>query len=113
MQGICVSTVVLTYQNGVLRIQKVSNRAILSLMATKKKIPKTVVSTKPAKRSAAPAPAKKVGRPRAKHSDPNYTQMSIYISRDVRKQVKICLLEDGGEFSGLVESLLREWLKTA
>lgn len=84
----------------------------LAMVATKKKIPKTVVSAKPAKRSAAPAPVKKVGRPRAKHSDPNYVQMSIYISRDVRTKVKIRLLENGGEFSGLVESLLREWLKT-
>ena len=80
-------------------------------MATKK-IPKTIVPAKPPKRAAAPEPPKKVGRPRAKHSDPNYVQMSIYISRDVRAKVKMRLLETDGEFSGLVESLLRDWLKT-
>ena len=80
-------------------------------MATKKKTPKTVAPAKPPKRSAAPAPTKKVGRPRAKHSDPNYVQMSIYISRDVRAKVKMRLLATDGEFSGLVESLLRDWLK--
>ncbi len=63
--------------------------------------------TKPAK------PEKpKLGRPRAKHSSPDYTQMSIYIHRAVRGAVKIELLKDDGEFSALVESLLREWLKS-
>jgi hypothetical protein len=95
-----------------MRTQKCGNRAILSLMATKKTIPKTVAAKKPAKRSAAPAPVKKVGRPRAKHSDPDYVQMSIYISREVRAKVKMRLLATEGEFSGLVESLLGEWLKT-
>ena len=63
------------------------------------------------KASGAVEPKKKVGRPRAKHSDPNYTQMSIYVHNDVRTKVKMRLLESGGEFSGLVESLLRDWLK--
>jgi hypothetical protein len=76
-----------------------------------KKIPKTIVPGKPPKRGPTPEPPKKVGRPRAKHSDPNYVQMSIYISRDVRAKVKMRLLETDGEFSGLVESLLRDWLK--
>ena len=52
-----------------------------------------------------------VRRPRAKHSDPNYIQMSVYVHKDVRIKVKIRLLETDGEFSGLVESLLRDWLK--
>ncbi|HWB86341.1 MAG TPA: hypothetical protein VG675_19525 [Bryobacteraceae bacterium] len=52
-----------------------------------------------------------MGRPRAKHSDPSYRQMSIYIHEDVRLLVKARLLEHGGEFSALVESLLRDWLK--
>jgi hypothetical protein len=53
---------------------------------------------------------KKAGRPRAKHSSPDYAQMSIYIHRDVRSQAKVRLFQTGGEFSALVESLLREWL---
>jgi hypothetical protein len=55
--------------------------------------------------------AKKVGRPRAKHSDPNYVQMSVYIHKDVRTKVKMRLFETGGEFSALVESLLLGWLE--
>lgn len=54
---------------------------------------------------------KKPGRPRAKHSDPDYKQMSVYIHQDVRNKVKARLFEQGGEFSTLVESLLRDWLK--
>ena len=53
---------------------------------------------------------KKVGRPRAKHSDPDYKQMSVYVHKDVRNKVKARLFEQEGEFSALVESLLREWL---
>jgi hypothetical protein len=56
-------------------------------------------------------PPKKVGRPRAKHSDPDYKQMSVYVHQDVRNKVKARLFEQGGEFSELVESLLRDWLK--
>lgn len=55
-------------------------------------------------------PTKKVGRPRAKHSSPDYVQMSVYIHKDVRSKVKVRLFETGGEFSALVELLLREWL---
>lgn len=54
---------------------------------------------------------KKAGRPRAKHSDPDYKQMSVYVHQDVRNKVKARLFEQGGEFSALVESLLRDWLK--
>jgi hypothetical protein len=37
--------------------------------------------------------------------------VTAYIHEDVRLLVKARLLERGGEFSALVESLLREWLK--
>jgi hypothetical protein len=57
------------------------------------------------------APAKKVGRPRAKHSSPDYAQMSVYIHKEVRNKVKMRLFEKEMEFSGPVESLLRDWLK--
>jgi hypothetical protein len=38
--------------------------------------------------------------------------MSVYIHKDVRTKTKVRLFETGGEFSALVESLLRVWLKT-
>jgi hypothetical protein len=71
---------------------------------------KTSTRRKTAAKTVSP-PQKKVGRPRAKHSDPAYKQMSVYIHQDVRGKVKARLFEEGGEFSALVESLLREWLK--
>lgn len=59
------------------------------------------------------------GRPPAKHSSDDYAQMSLYIHKTVRSLVRIELLREAeqsaepntGEFSGLVESLLRGWLK--
>jgi hypothetical protein len=70
------------------------------------------MAKRPAKATSKPTkPKKTVGRPRAKHSDPDYKQMSVYIHKDVRAKVKARLLEQDGEFSGLVESLLRDWLK--
>jgi hypothetical protein len=70
------------------------------------------MAKRPAKAQKATAPAKKkAGRPPAKHSDPNYKQMSVYVHKDVRNKVKSRLFEQDGEFSALVESLLRDWLK--
>ncbi len=79
------------------------------MMATKKS--KKVVSSLKATEPVVAIQQKKVGRPRAKHSDPAYKQMSVYVHQDVRNKVKMRLFETGGEFSGLVESLLRDWLK--
>lgn len=62
-------------------------------------------------RKYAPNTKKKAGRPRAKHSSPDYTQVSLYLHKDVRNKVKVRLFEQGAEFSALVESLLRDWLK--
>jgi hypothetical protein len=61
-------------------------------------------------RKDAVQPTKRVGRPPAKHSSPDYVQMSVYIHKDIRSKVKVRLFEIGGEFSGLVESLLQDWL---
>ena|ERR1017187_6415885 len=56
------------------------------------------------------SPRRRSGRPPAKHSSPDYVQMSVYVHKDVRSKVKVRLFETGGEFSALVESLLRDWL---
>jgi hypothetical protein len=37
--------------------------------------------------------------------------MSVYIHKEVRNKVKMRLFEKEMEFSGPVESLLRDWLK--
>jgi hypothetical protein len=79
------------------------------MMATKKS--KKAVPSPKAIKPVVAIQQKKAGRPRAKHSDPTYKQMSVYVHQDVRNKVKMRLFEAGGEFSGLVESLLRDWLK--
>lgn len=53
---------------------------------------------------------KTVGRRRGKHSDVNYTQTSIYLPITLRNAVRARLYERGMEMSGLVESMLRDWL---
>jgi hypothetical protein len=52
------------------------------------------------------------GRPRGKRSDPNFEQVTAYISRNTYRHVKIALLTQGEkrEFSELVEQLLKQWL---
>jgi hypothetical protein len=53
------------------------------------------------------------GRPRAKHSDPSFQQVTAYVRKDTYKAVKIALLQKEAEqeFSELVERLLADWLR--
>ena len=53
-----------------------------------------------------------VGRPQAKHSSPDYSQMTVYVRKDVRRAIKIRLFQEGLEMSALVEKLLSNWLAT-
>lgn len=52
------------------------------------------------------------GRPRGKRDDPDYLQTTVYLPRDLHRSVKVALAEVDGELSGLVETLLAEWLNT-
>ncbi len=52
------------------------------------------------------------GRPPAKHSSPDYVQMTVYVPKTVRNSVKMRLFQEGLEMSALVERLLRNWLTT-
>ncbi len=57
-------------------------------------------------------PAKRIGRPPVgKKSDPNYTQVTAYVRRDLYRDVRIALLQDGSgeDFSELVARLLEDW----
>ena len=45
-----------------------------------------------------------------KRSDSDYKQVSAYIRRDTHFKVKLALLQEGREFSELVEELLGEWI---
>lgn len=54
---------------------------------------------------------RKPGRPRAKRSDPEYTQVTAYIRRDTYLAVKRKLLDmDDAEFSDTLEVLLTRWV---
>ena len=53
-----------------------------------------------------------VGRPPAKHSSPDYAQMTVYVQKSVRNEVKMRLFQEGLELSALVEKLLKKWLDT-
>ena len=55
-----------------------------------------------------------MGRPPGgKHSNPAYMQTTLWIPRDLMTEVKIKLLRsEYKEFSGTVEALLRNWLKS-
>jgi hypothetical protein len=55
-------------------------------------------------------PLIKLGRRPAKHSNPAYVQMTVYVPRELRNKVKARLAERELEFSGLVEGMLSDWL---
>jgi hypothetical protein len=59
-------------------------------------------------------PVTKMGRPKGKRSNPDYTQVTAYIRQDTYKDIRVLLLQkgDGQEFSELVEELLSEFLKS-
>jgi hypothetical protein len=63
---------------------------------------------------SASSPAIKMGRPKGKRSNPDYTQVTAYIRQETYKDIRVLLLQkgDGQEFSELVEELLSEYLKT-
>jgi hypothetical protein len=56
---------------------------------------------------------KRLGRPPGKRSDPAYQPVTAWIRKATYQSVRERLLKDDrGEFSVLVEELLRGWLKT-
>ena len=56
---------------------------------------------------------RKVGRPPGKKSDPDYTQVTVYLKRDNHLAAKKRLLDDGKEFSELVDQVVMAWLQTS
>jgi hypothetical protein len=56
---------------------------------------------------------KRLGRPLGKRSDPAYQPVTAWIRKATYQAVRERLLREGrGEFSVLVETLLRDWLKS-
>ena len=67
------------------------------------------------KTSARKAPAhaatpRKVGRPPGKKSNPDYTQVTVYLRKQTHLAAKKRLLDEGREFSKLVENLVAQWV---
>lgn len=58
-----------------------------------------------------PEAPKKIGRPRAKRSNPEYTQVTAYIKLETHLEVKERLVRKQQEFSELLEELLSGWLQ--
>ena len=61
----------------------------------------------------APLPAiapVKMGRPPGKKTDPNYIQVIVYLRKDIHKTARKILLDDGGQFSDLVDELVSRWI---
>ena len=72
----------------------------------------TVIS-KPETPQIAPAPKeeqKKISESLAKSKDPNYVRTTIYISKDIHKQLKIATLDGEDDMSDVIESLVKSWL---
>ena len=53
-----------------------------------------------------------VTRAVGKRSKADHTQVSAYIPKDTHKRVKAALIDDGRDFSELVNDLLAEWLSS-
>jgi len=48
---------------------------------------------------------------RAKSADPDFLKFTTYIRRHTHRAVKMKMVEQGREFSDLVEELLSDWLQ--
>jgi hypothetical protein len=72
------------------------------------------MKTPAAKAGKAAAVPKRMGRPPGgKRSNPAFMQTTVWIPKDLMTEVKIKLLRsEYREFSGTVERLLREWVKS-
>ena len=55
-------------------------------------------------------PAPKMGRPAGKKTNPEYTQVTVYLRKEVHRQAKKILIDDGREFSELVDQLVDRWI---
>ncbi len=55
---------------------------------------------------------KKVGRPKGKRSNPNYTQISTFINKANYESAKIKLIKEGKkrDFGDLIDEFLEQWL---
>jgi hypothetical protein len=70
--------------------------------------PKAEADPAPPPTSAVVVP--KMGRPAGKKTNPEYTQVTVYLRKEVHRQAKKILIDDGREFSELVDELVSKWV---
>ena len=56
------------------------------------------------------AEPKKISESLAKSKDPNYVRTTIYISKDIHRQLKIATMDGEEDMSDVIESLVKTWL---
>jgi len=87
-------------------------KELLDIAASREPEPETPSPERLASIQTPATQSKKLGRPKGKRSNPDYEQVTAYIRSQTYRDVKIALLQRGGdrEFSELVEELLTDWL---
>ena len=58
------------------------------------------------------AESKKISESLAKSKDPNYVRTTIYISKDIHRQLKIATIDGEDDMSDVIESLVKTWLSS-
>ena len=58
------------------------------------------------------AAVKSSGRPPGKKTDPNYTQVTVYLEKKVHHSARKALFDSHRQFSDLVNELVTTWLDT-
>ena len=73
----------------------------------------TVGAEPPAETVSPAAPASssvKTGRPPGKKSNPEYSQVTVYLRKGIHQTAKKFLIDDEKEFSELVDVLVSNWI---
>lgn len=71
----------------------------------------TKLRSEPALSPALPPPARKMGRPPGKSSDPNYIQVTVYLRKSVHQTARKMLIDERRQFSDLVDELVSQWIQ--
>ena len=56
-----------------------------------------------------PSTAPKMGRPPGKKSNPDYTQVTVYLRKEVHQTARKLLIDESRQFSDLVDQLVSQW----
>ena len=59
---------------------------------------------------AEPAKMPKMGRPPGKKSNPEYTQVTVYLRKELHQAARKRLIDEQRQFSDLVGDLVNQWL---